>query len=342
MSRSRLEKLTARRNDPSVTRSDLNEVYKRMSEDESVKYAIGAMQPLDPAYIDNTLAEGERVRNQLESGFTARGQKADYKLQGSATNGTSIRVYSDLDLLTLHTAFHDLQPPLVPTIPYTGDPLADVRTLRTAAVAVLRSAFPAAHVDDTGGKAISISGGSLRRKVDVVIANWWHTADYVTSSQEHHRGVRVYDSISEERIKNKPFLHNYLIDKRDRELHGNLRMMIRLLKSLKYDADPPVAMSSYDIAAIAYNMPSNLLSVPRTQELQLVAAADSYLTHLVVDERLRDGLLVPNEMRKIFGNDGASLASLQHLKAETGRLLSDIQASAARSFRKLEEMRTEY
>jgi hypothetical protein len=98
--------------------------------------------------------------------------------QGSVTNDTHIKLHSDIDLRVITDKYVDLQPPLTPTVPYPGKPLTDLLAIRTTAIDSLGRAFPAAEVDDTKSRCVSISGGSLSRKVDVVACHWLHTQDY--------------------------------------------------------------------------------------------------------------------------------------------------------------------
>jgi len=342
MAGDRYTKLRSRRTDPVIKASGINEVYERLAEDTAVKYAVGAMQPIDPLYTQNTIAEGDRVRNQLRDGLSAVGMAAEFCYQGSVTSDTHIRAHSDVDLLTLHTAFYALEPPLPVTFPYFGDPLSDLKKLRRTAVDVLKKAFPAVTVDDSKGKAIALSGGSLRREIDVVIANWWNTVQYQATGAEHERGIEVYDAKAEQRIENKPFLHNRRIAERDMASSGSLRKMIRLLKSLKYDADPAVDLSSYDIASIAYRMPDDLLRVPAGGELILVRNAEVFLRRLLENPLDRFLLMVPNEMRRVFADGHATEAGLRQLHREVTDLVRDIELGLQRSFRKLAEARLFY
>lgn len=342
MPRSRIERLQERRTDPTVRGSDLNEVYKRIAENDAVRYALGAMQPIDNAYTRNTVAEGERVRNHLEVGLRANGIGAEFRYQGSVTSDTHIRAHSDIDLLSIHGSFFSLEPPQKPAVLYAGDPLADLLTMRSTAVRVLRGAMPSVGVDDSKSKAIALSGGSLRREVDVVIANWYDTVEYAATKTNYLRGVMILDSGKRERITNKPFLHNQRLDARDTQVRGMLRRTVRLLKSLKYDADEEPQISSYDIAAIAYNMPDGLLAVSADQELLLVSHAETYLRFLIENPVQRALLDVPNGMRKIFCAAGASEAGLRALHGEVVGLLRDITEGLARSFKKLEEARIRY
>jgi hypothetical protein len=342
MATNRLAKLRARRTDPLIKAAALREAYDSMSEEEPVKYAVGAMQPIDKEYTSKTFEEGDRVKAQLSKALNQPAETAEFEYQGSVTNDTHIKVHSDIDLLVLHTYFWTVQPPGTPKNPYQGDVLADLRNLRAASAKALKSAYPEVTVDDAPGRCIALEGGSLRRKIDVVISNWWNTVEYQTSGVPFQRGVQVFDSKANIRIENRPFLHNAKIDQRDRLLNGNVRKVARLLKSLKYDADTKVNMSSYDITSIAYRVPDDLMRPGHGAELLLVENTRGFLRLLLDDSARRESLKVPNEMRPIFSSEGASVEGLNQLYKETQDLLDDISKGLSRSFRKLAEARVSY
>ena len=145
-------------------------------------------------------------------------------------------------------------------------------------------------------------------------------------------------------IKNKPFLHNYRIDEKDKKTSG-LRKVIRLLKTLKYDADKPLSMSSYDIAAVGWNMSDHALTVPSNEYLNLAKNARDELGRFIGDDNLRNALLVPNGTRTVFGSGGATLESLKELHREAVDLIHRIEIariftfskSASTSYRRLPE-----
>lgn len=343
MTTNRLGKLRARRTDPLIKAAAFREAYDSIPEDESIKYAVGAMQPIDEEYTRRTYEEGDRIKNQLAKSLNGPGDMVvEFEYQGSVTNNTHIKVHSDIDLLTLHTYFCTIEPPGKPESPYAGDPLADLRNLRSACAREIKAAYPTVTVNDAPGKAIFLEGGSLRRKIDLVICNWWDTVEYQKSGSPMHRGVKVFDSKTNTRIGNRPFLHNARIDQRDRQLNGNVRKVARLLKSLKYDADTKVGISSYDITSIAYRMPDELLRPGHGSELLLVENTRIFLRLLLDDSQRRASLKVPNEMRPIFDSDGASIEGLNALYKEVRDLVEDINKGLSRSFRKLSEARVSY
>lgn len=137
---SRLDKLNLRRTDDSIVEAKLlNEAYRNIAQSDSVKYVIGAMQPIDPEYTKNTYKQAERVRSQLENRLT---DTCEFKYQGSVTNDTHIKAKSDIDLLVIIYKFFTLENPQVPKSPYKGDPLKDLLSLRKEAEDALDSAFP--------------------------------------------------------------------------------------------------------------------------------------------------------------------------------------------------------
>lgn len=335
----RLEKLSSRRIDPNVTTAKLlNEAWRSISQSDSVKYVIGAMQSIDPEYTKNTFGQGDRVKNQLAERLS---NSCDYQYQGSTTNDTHIKAASDIDLLVLTQKFWTLEPPQQPTYPYEGDPVQDLLDLRMEVVASLTSAFPKAAVDATGNKSIVITGGTLTRKIDVVPSNWFDTNDYARTKYEVYRGVQILDAKAKTRITNTPFLHNAVIDQRDRETAGGFRKAARLMKSLKYDSDN-IELSSYDIVSIGYNIPVQNLLVSKGKELSILVACLEFSKALQVDPLLRDSISVPDGHRKVFATGHATTRGLNQLAGELERLAADVLNENQRSFRKLAEARVEY
>lgn len=338
---SRLDRLRARRVEAYEKRASLNEVYdsdKLRSEGTAVKYALGAMQPIDADYTQNTYREGDRVKNQLEKA----GLACEFEYQGSVTSDTHIRARSDIDLLTLTCRFVTVDAPGPVSNPYRGNTIADLLALRRDSISVLRDKFPEATVDASGSKSVSIEGGSLRRKIDVVSSNWRNTQRYDQTRQLRDRGVDVLDARAQSTLRNLPFLHNDRIHNKDQTTAGGLRKAIRLLKSLRYDSERGVDLSSYDIAAIAFRMSDSELTVYRGTELLLVERCKQHLDTLAGNPPYRESLYVPNDTRRIFCAGGATLAGLNQLRREVDQLLHEIQNDLSRSFRKLAAARIDY
>lgn len=299
------------------------ESFSIATSEQDFSYLVDSMQPIDAQFTENTFKEGFRVRDQLANKLLPK-YCAEFDFQGSVTSDTHIRIYSDIDLLALNGCFVSLDPGVPSSHPYGGDTMTELTSMRLDAARLLKSNFPAATVDDSPGKLISLEGGSLSRKIDVVIGNWWDTELWKQYKVKMARGVRILDTKIPELIRNKPFWHNHQIDTKDKKT-GGLRKVIRLLKTLKYDAEPGLKISSYDIAAIAWNMSDSALSVQPNAYLALAKNAQDELKKFIDNRALRDGLNVPNGTRTIFGAGGATLESLRALHAELADLIQRIE-----------------
>jgi len=289
---------------------------------EHTKYILGACRPVDSKYTQRLLDQGDRVENQLQKRISDRYPGIEFRRQGSVSNNTHIKYYSDIDVLTIIDRFVTIQHPQVPRIPYQGIPVDDLLVLRRNCVAELGDAFPKATVDDTGSTAISISGASLVCKVDVVPSNWFDTNAFAQSNLEHTRGIMVLNKDEMERKTNFPFLFNHLLNEFDSSRSGVPRMLIRLLKTIRADATDEgnkIDFSSYDICSIVYRMPNALYTLNLKSPLDLFRNLLVWSERLISESALRDSLLVIDETRKIF-DEGRKVTELRKLHAEAVEL----------------------
>ena len=335
----RLKRVIERRRDPLVMpQTRLNEVFAQLgSENPSTRYAIQAMQPVDPASTERTRDQGRRVQNQLEKGLD---DECDYRFQGSTDQDTHIKAYSDIDLLVITGKFFWAEPPLPSLYVYTGDPRQDIRDNRSQASTHLAKEFPAATVQPSA-KSIKVSGGSLLREVDVVPAAWVHTVASEASGLDEDRKVKIFDNRTGEFSTNAPFLIRKRIHERDTQTRGGLRKTIRLMKSLRYDTDEPFELSSFDLSAIAYAMPPEDLMAWEGQDLRLVSMAKRFVNGLAAEPDRRSVVQAPDGSRAIFTIDDERAArGLDHLARELDELTTNIAEGALRSFEKLAEARS--
>jgi hypothetical protein len=211
-----------------VLAKSLNEesYSKRAPNLEHTRYALGSMHAVDPDYTKISIGEAERVQAQLQSGLLKKSINVEFRLQGSVACDLHIRGVSDVDLLTLDGRFYRYDTDGFKSKmggynnPVSFDTLVALTELRLAAEEILKSAFPAANVKTDSAKAINLTGGSLRRPVDVVPANWYDTKDYQLTAVESDRGVEILDKTIPARIKNMPFKHISRINQRDSESLG--------------------------------------------------------------------------------------------------------------------------
>jgi len=176
--------------------------------------------------------------------------------------------------------------------------------LRVESESILAKNFPQVDVNIKNNKSISLEGGSLKRKVDIVPSCWYDTVEYQKTKNKADRGINIYHKENHELIFNQPFKHIDLIEKKDIFYKGNLKMVIRLMKNMiadmpDYKKRKAKKLSSFDLASIAYYMDS-YLNVPFNMRIALVEKLRSHLNKLVQDKTFRDSLYVPDNSRKIF------------------------------------------
>ncbi|MCV3264568.1 hypothetical protein OGZ01_26935 [Vibrio harveyi] len=151
-----------------------------------------------------------------------------------------------------------------------------------------------------------MSGGSLRRKVDIVPSNWYDNIDYQLTKDETERQVRIYNKKEHKLLGNSPFKHIKLVNQKDAIYKGNLKKCVRLLKNLvadmpDYKKVKAKKLSSFDIVGICYNMDS-LLYVSEYTPLALVDAMRIQLGRLRYIPETRY-IRVPDDSRKVFDNE---------------------------------------
>lgn len=299
----KLLKLQERRTDNSVLKkSILNscstaslessvEMFSNSDLSETEEYVLTSMKEVESQYTEKSFTEAYRVKNQLiNNGLNY----VEFDFQGSVTNNTNIRYVSDIDLLVIHNDFYTIESPDKPIIPYKGNSIKELRDLREVCIAILRESFPGATVDSTGSKSVCIKGGSLSRKIDVVPCNWFDTAIYTLTRNKIYRGINILDSKNEIRIKNLPFLHNYMLEVKDKNTKGIFKRLVRLVKSIKSDMDIVPDISSYEITALLYHMDNNSINCCKTTK-SILGNINEHFISLYNNSAILKTLKVPNE-----------------------------------------------
>lgn len=294
-----------------LAKRDITESYQKRSSLPYTQYALGAMQEVGPDYTRIGLEEATRVGKQLESGLANHNISVAFDLQGSVPLNIHIRGVSDVDLLTLHTAFVTYDAHgyrcrsgyYASATTYTAED--KMRELRLKAEGVLTSAYPAAKVDKSGNKAIKISGGSLRRAIDVVPSHWHDTATWQASQQKCDRGVKVYNKGDHTTFLNLPFKHIKEVTDRDNATLAGLKKTIRLCKNVKSDAEADgkaINISSYEIAGLMWHCQAPSLIVASYNELSLLLVAQQHIDNLARNAALAMSLQTPDGSRRIIDN----------------------------------------
>jgi hypothetical protein len=298
-----------------------SESFEGLQESDGVKYAVGAMAAVDSKYTELSIKEGERVASNLSQALSRENISVDTKLQGSVGLDVHIKGYSDVDMLVMVGKTILVERPYVSPgyYPDATDqrPMTEiVGELRARSEVILTQNFPKVSVNTAGAKSIALEGGSLARKVDIVPATWFHTIAYQTSRADHDLGVKILDKKNTILIANHPFLNRKLINDADRQVDGNLKRVVRLIKNLQADAvggrsDVIKKINSFDVLSIAYDMRMDL-AIPSYQQLGLVGLLSDRLQFLIINKAYCDEMNTPDLTRKVFDDEGkyAGLASL--------------------------------
>jgi hypothetical protein len=331
----RLDKLKERRIDDLLQKAILSESFSDISISESVKYALESMSPIDSSYTENTYLASENIRNNLTKGLNNKGLTIEYRHQGSVETDTHIKLHSDIDILVFTEKYHSMEPPLTPVSPYKGDPLADLKELRQECYNVLNSTYNQA--DNSKSKSIQVFPTKPKRKVDVVPANWVNTQEYQATSNEKYRGIHIYDKHNHTRQKDFPFMHIANVKAKNALVNGGLAKLVRILKTLKVDADYEINLSSFEITSIVYAMENYSLNKPKYQELLLLNEGSRQLDKVITDKLYREGLMSPNGKESVFGTSETKIVELKKLKLELDELIEDITEELGKQYKRIDQ-----
>lgn len=308
------------------------ESYERRQGKAATRYALGAMQEVDPTYTKVSLDEAEKVEKALRRGIEKTDIETEYRLQGSVPINVHIRGASDIDLLVLERRHltYDASGSLAIAghyAPYSGRGtlVHDLLHLRSTCEGILTQTYQAATVDVSGAKSIRLSGGGFRREVDVVPAHWHDSIGYQKTRSEIQRAVSILDKSVPTTFENWPFLYRAKLDALDGQVGGGLKMSIRLLKNLKNDTDKEIELSSYDIGGVMWNCPPTLISSDHGKDLTVLAGADTWLSMLASNHQYATSLMTPDHSRNVIDN-AAKYTSLVHLAAEVSALAEAVNA----------------
>jgi hypothetical protein len=348
----RIGRVNARRNNTAVAylsksasfaedsafQDTVTEGYRSKTKSKSFQYALVSMQEVDAEYTAISYREADRVAKQIDSGLSRRGKEVTVELQGSLPLNVHLRRVSDVDMLVWPLDFFVFDRYGVAASGYvasTKNAVSEITSLRSECCSVIRSAFPAAKVDDVGAKCIKVSEGSLLREIDVVPSVLYKTATHQSTNHDADRGIQIYDKKTPKIITNYPFKVRALINAKDGRTGGGCKKAIRLLKNMKEDSDASIALSSFDVMSLVYSMQDSDLVHFSYYEGKIVASLQSWFFTLVHDESYLRGLDTVDGSRKIVQSaaDFAAVAQIsEELNVLVVRIAQELQPGIPDSF----------
>lgn len=238
----------------------------QLQTNDALRYIVASMEEVETSYRKNTLEAASKVSKHLE------GFNCGFKLQGSVTTQTEIKQNSDIDLVVIINKFLSIERGLPVPNPYLGDPEEDLQDLRKQCEKKLSATYDEVKIE--GAKSIEVYLTNPRRKVDVVVANWHETHDYVGSpltNKDFLKGIWLYDKCKHKRIgPDFPFLRSHNINNHS---GGNqVKKLIRFMKNVREDFEIK-NLDSFQINCIAYN----IIYILNYQELELIKLLRDFL-----------------------------------------------------------------
>jgi len=313
------------------------EAYQRRAAGRATRYTLGVMQAVDAEYTQNSYDEGDRVQRQLQTALEDI-ISVEFRYQRSVPLDIHIKGVSDIDMLVLRTDFrtYDVHGPNAQAgqyrHPMVDTPVSRLRDLRSRCETILTDAYPAADVDKSGAKAISLSGGSLQRKVDVVPSHWYDTVRYQFIGLEEERAVSILVKDEGRTMDNLPFLHMKHINDKNVRTWGGTKKVIRLLKNLKNDSDYAslITLSSYDIASLVWHFPDTSLQVVDVRDLSLLAATKLHLNWCAANKAEVMKLQTPDGTRKVI-DSSEKFTGLLLLSLEVDQLAEAVESDLTKA-----------
>lgn len=345
-----VQKLKQRTNPDALLESRLysakfSEDLGKISYKSALEYVRRAMNGVSAEYTSRSMEAGENVKNHLKTVLS----NVTYEYQGSVMTNTHIVGNSDIDLLVISeksyyynsSAVNKYLSEVCVKVPvnesqkqrlkyvldspnYKGDTLLDLRYNRINSETKLGAVYSACNIEKP--KAIEITNQNLNRDVDVVIAIWHHTPEYIATQNTDFKKITIYDkdNHSTGRLES-PFLSINRINGRDSSVNGRLKKMIRFLKNVKVDsAIDNIPLSSFEINAICYGI--NPSTYSDKNFLELVEIILTQMERLSIDETYRDNLTSVDGSEYIFRDKTEKLEGLKTLLSEVSSIAKDVMS----------------
>jgi hypothetical protein len=206
--------------------------------------------------------------------------------------------------------------------PYIGNCNNDLHQLRLDIERVMSSHY--AICDILNPKSVKITNQNLHRDVDVVTSCWYDSYFYVLHGEdETNRAISIYNKeTNTDKGPDYPFLSISRINNRSAATNGRLKRMIRFLKNVRSDSDKKIDLTSFEINAICYDIPTS--EYQNKDYKDLVDIVWSKMYHLWKDEKTDDlASVVGNEY--VFKNKPDKVAALKLLEDEVWKISQDLK-----------------
>lgn len=306
-------------------------------------YIRVAMNGVEQEYTAKSKEAGEKVKQHLSNELTA----VDYRYQGSVMTNTHIRGHSDIDLLVISNKFYTIATAEVNNIlnladvetrfysgqiqrmkkelgqsSYLGNSEEDLRTIRLNSEVIMQRTYDKCNT--THPKAIKITNQNLKRDVDIVVANWYDDVRSIIYEKGINRGIQIYNKdLNGVGAADFPFVSIERINTRSSDTAGRLKKMIRFLKTIKADSKVDIALSSFDINAICYDI--EVSKYRNSSFYQLVAVLYNQIKSICTSDIHADRITSVDDREYIFKYNSQKKEQLKLLLSELEGIYIDLQ-----------------
>lgn len=301
------------------------EDYELIAEPPGIKYLLGAMKPIDPAYTSSSIEEGMFVAGMIVQAFDELEQRVEFLMQGPLACDVHIKKYACSDIILISKLSSQQQ--RYEKEPY--DLMAFSAAFRVQLEKVLKGMFYSDFLrfNDEGG--VLFRDRQATKNTLVVPAVCYEEYSY---SSKFGTSVSLYEKGVSHLIYCNPQKLLKLIQERDILYFGNLRRVIRLLFNVV--ADMPAykkarlaCLSRRELISIAYSMSVELDTFPGNIP-GLLERVRAHLQFICDSEKFRKKVVCLDSGRKIFSTHEKTIA-LEILKSEFRELSSAIYKEIA-------------
>ncbi len=306
-----LENLMGRRYDEALRESILSDAFEECEYPDALKYALEAMEEIDPSYAYKTFHITKRIQDKLDKVFSEINLKVDFRYQGPIQTETHIVLYGGVELMILNK-------------PYDKKPWVRINQIASEVMGVLTGDHSFREIDYSSKLRIKLSTTKPKCELKILPAVWLDNNDYLETKREIDRGICEYNMLKKTRRRYLPFLNIARINSKDNRCNGGLKRMIRLLLSLQRDASEDIDLNWYEISSMLYAIPDKQLKYNKEYALSLLGVVSAQLNRVVTDKSYRERLLSPSEKELVFGSRQYLTDEVVKLKTELDHLIQDL------------------
>ena len=307
-----LENLKGRRYDEARRESALSEAFEECGYSDPIRYCLECMQEIDVSYAYKAFYISKKIQEKLQKGFEELNAKVDFRYQGAIQTETNITLYGDLELMVIIEVTE-------------GNPVKKIKTLTVDIMHMLTKETTYQSVDNSDKTRIIVTTTKPTSEISILPSIWIDNPEFRSTKREIDRGISEYNLTAKTIKKYLPFKNMARVNAKDRKTNGGLKKLIRLLRNLQKDADQPIELSEYEIAAIVFAIPDKQLMYDENHALALLGICSAQLHRISKDQDYLEKMISPSERELVFGKKPGKMEQVQLLKHELDMLISDLK-----------------